>query len=319
MPAMRIGIDILGGDFAPEATVGGCIMAAEVLPAGSKLVLIGDEKRIADLCKEKKFDPSVFDIVHTSERIEMGEHPARAFMQKPGASVVKGFKLLAHHEIDGFASAGNTGAMMVGAMQVIKSIPGIIRPCIPASIPRNGEFPVLLLDVGLNPDCDHEELNQYAILGSIYAHCVLGVRSPRVGLLNIGEEEGKGNLITKAAYQLMKDSVFFKFIGNVEGNDLFGDKADVIVCDGFVGNVMLKEAEAFYSMIRKRKIVDEFFEKFNFVNYGGTPVLGINSPVLIAHGISNDIAIKNLILHTAEVIKSNLCENIKEAFKECPE
>jgi phosphate acyltransferase len=209
--------------------------------------------------------------------------------------------------------------MMVGAMQIIRSIPGIIRPCIPAMVPRPGDTPLLLLDVGLNPDCDQEELNQYAILGSIYAQRLLDVQSPRVGLLNIGEEEGKGNLVTKAAHQLMKDSKFFNFIGNIEGNELFGDKADVMVCDGFVGNVMLKEAEAFYTMIRKRKIVDEFFEKFNFVNYGGTPVLGINAPVLIAHGISNDIAIKNLILHTVEVIKGNLCEKIKEAFKECPE
>jgi len=316
---MRIGIDILGGDFAPEATVCGSIMAAGILPEDSKIVLIGDKKQITEICGRKQFDPAVFDIVHTTERIEMNEHPARAFIQKPGASVVKGFKLLAHGEIDGFASAGNTGAMMVGAMQVIKSIPGIIRPCIAAMVPRTGKFPTLLLDVGLNPDCDQEELNQYAILGNIYSHYVLGMNSPRVGLLNIGEEEGKGNLVSKAAYQLMKDSTLFNFIGNVEGNDLFSDKADIIVCDGFVGNVMLKEAEAFYTMIRKRKIIDEFFEKFNFVNYGGTPVLGINAPVLIAHGISNDIAIKNLILHTAEVIKSNLCEKIKEAFKECPE
>jgi len=249
----------------------------------------------------------------------MGEHPARAFAQKPDASVVKAFRLLAHHEIDGFASAGNTGAMMVGAMQVIKSIPGIIRPCISAIVPRPGKFPLLLLDVGLNPDCDQEELNQYAILGDIYARQVLGIPSPRVGLLNIGEEEGKGNLVTKAAHQLMKDSTLFRFVGNVEGNDLFGEKADIMVCDGFVGNVMLKQAEAFYTMIRRRKIVDDFFEKFNFENYGGTPVLGINAPVLIAHGISNDVAIKNLIIHTAEVIKGNLCEKIKEAFKECPE
>jgi glycerol-3-phosphate acyltransferase PlsX len=250
VPAMRIGIDILGGDYAPEATVNGCILAAGLLPADSKLVLIGDEKHINEICSQKKFDPAVFDIVHTQEMIEMGEHPARAFMQKPGASVVKGFKLLAHHEIDGFASAGNTGAMMVGAMQVIKSIPGIIRPCIAAMVPRPGEFPTLLLDVGLNPDCDQDELNQYGILGNIYAHSVLGIKSPRVSLLNIGEEEGKGNLVTKAAFQLMKDSSFFNFSGNVEGNDLFGDKADVIVCDGFVGNVMLKQAEAFYTMIR---------------------------------------------------------------------
>jgi glycerol-3-phosphate acyltransferase PlsX len=316
---MRIGVDILGGDYAPEATVCGAILATKSLPAGSRLVLIGDENSIRSICRRENFDPSAFDIIHTTEFIDMGEHPARAFVQKQNASVVKGFKLLAHGEIDGFASAGNTGAMMVGAMQVIKSIPGVIRPCIAAAMPRQAEKPLLLLDVGLNPDCEQEELHQYAILGDIYARQVLNIESPRVGLLNIGEEEGKGNLVTKAAYQLMKDSVIFNFIGNVEGNDLFSDKSDIMVCDGFVGNVMLKEAEAFYAMVRKRKIVDDFFEKFNFVNYGGTPVLGINAPVLIAHGISNNIAIKNLILHSAEVIKGNLCEKIKEAFKECPE
>jgi glycerol-3-phosphate acyltransferase PlsX len=316
---MRIGIDILGGDFAPEATVCGAILASKSLPAGARLVLIGDKKSIVSICAREHFDASQFDIEDTSEFIGMGEHPARAFAQKPGSSVVKGFKMLAHHEIDGFASAGNTGAMMVGAMQVIKSIPGIIRPCIATAVPRPAEYPLLLLDVGLNPDCGQEELNQYAILGSIYASSIFGINSPRVGLLSIGEEEGKGNLVTKAAHQLMKDSPLFNFIGNVEGTDLFSDKSDIMVCDGFVGNVMIKEAEAFYTMIRKRKIVDEFFEKFNFENYGGTPVLGINAPVMIAHGISNDVAIKNLILHTAEVIKSNLCEKIKEAFKECPE
>src|SRR5512133_412625 len=316
---MRIGLDILGGDFAPEATIAGAILAAQVLPADARIVLIGDKSSVDSICRRENFDPSAFDIVHTTQRIEMGEHPARAFVQKPEASVVKGFKLLAHHEIDGFASAGNTGAMMVGAMQVIKSIPGVIRPCISASVPRQSDLPALLLDVGLNPDCEQDELNQYAILGNIYCKSVMGVKEPRVGLLNIGEEEGKGNLVSKAAHQLMKASTLFNFVGNVEGNDLFSDKADVLVCDGFVGNIMLKEAEAFYTMIRKRKISDDFFEKFNFVHHGGTPVLGINAPVMIAHGISNDVAIKNLILHTAEVIKSNLCEKIKEAFKECPE
>ena len=316
---MKIGVDILGGDFAPEATVRGSILAVKSLPPGSRLVLIGDESVIRSICQRENFDPSVFDIVHTLERIEMGEHPARAFAQKHKASVVLGFRLLAHGEIDGFASAGNTGAMMVGAMQIIKSIPGVIRPCIAATVPRQGEKPMLLLDVGINPDCNQDELNQYAILGDIYARQVLNMPSPRIGLLNIGEEENKGNLVTKAAYQLMKDSPLFNFIGNVEGNDMFSDKADVMVCDGFVGNVMLKEAEAFYTMIRKRKIQDDFFEKFNFVNYGGTPILGINAPVMIAHGISNETAIKNLIIHTVDVIKGNLCEKIKEAFKECPE
>jgi glycerol-3-phosphate acyltransferase PlsX len=313
---MRIGIDILGGDYAPEATVLGSMLAVKSLPAGSQLVLIGDENAIRSICQREQFDPAVFEIVHTTSFIEMGEHPARAFAQKQDASVVIGFKLLAQGRIDGFASAGNTGAMMVGAMQVIKSIPGVIRPCIAATVPREGDKSNLLLDVGLNPDCDQDELNQYAILGSIYSRQVLNIESPRVGLLSLGEEEGKGNLVTKAAHQLMKGSRNFNFIGNVEGDDLFSEKADVIVCDGFVGNAMLKEAEAFYTMIRKRKIVDSFFEKFNFVNYGGTPVLGINAPVLIAHGISNEVAIKNLILHASEVIKGNLCEKIKEAFKE---
>jgi len=311
---MRIGIDILGGDYAPEATVRGSILAVRELPAGSRLVLIGDETRIRSICRQENFDPSVFEIIHTTSQIEMGEHPARAFTQKPDASVVLGFRLLSQGKIDSFASAGSTGAMMVGAMQVIKTIPGVIRPCIATTVPRLKDIPLLLLDVGLNPDCSQDELNQYAILGSIYARQIMNIPNPRVGLLNIGEEEGKGNLITKAAYQLMKGSTKYDFIGNVEGNDLFSDKADVLVCDGFVGNVMLKQAEAFYTMIRKRKIVDDFFEKFNFVNYGGTPVLGINAPVLIAHGISNDIAIKNLLLHAAGVISGKLCEKIKEAF-----
>jgi glycerol-3-phosphate acyltransferase PlsX len=316
---MRIGIDIFGGDFAPEATVCGCILATKSLPANVKLVLIGDENSIQSICRRENFDPSVFEIVHTSVFIAMNEHPAKAFIQKQNASVVMGFKLLAHGRLDGFASAGNTGAMMVGATQVIKSIPGIIRPCIAAAVPRPSGKPLLLLDVGLNPDCNQEELSQYAILGDIYCRQVLNIPSPRIGLLNIGEEEGKGNLVSKAAFQLMKDSTLFDFVGNVEGSDLFGDKADVMVCDGFVGNVMLKEAEAFYTMIRRRKIVDEFFEKFNFENIGGTPILGINAPVLIAHGISNDVAIKNLIILTAEVIKGKLCEKIKDTFKECPE
>ncbi len=155
---MKIGIDILGGDFAPEATVLGSILAVKSLPAGFSLVLIGDESIIRSICQRENFDPSVFEIVHTTERIDMGEHPAKAFVQKPDSSVVMGFKLLAQGKIDGFCSAGNTGAMMVGAMQVIRSIPGVIRPCIAATVPRQGDKPQLLLDVGLNPDCSQEEL-----------------------------------------------------------------------------------------------------------------------------------------------------------------
>ena len=311
---MRIGIDIFGGDYAPEATVLGSILAAQKIPPDAQIVLIGDEKIITSICTREGFDINRFEIVHTPEFIGMGDFPARAFAQKPLSSIVLGFKMLAQGKIDGFASAGNTGAMMVGATQVIKAVPGVIRPCITASMPRPGEHPMLILDVGLNPDCRPDVLHQYAILGNIYARHVLHISEPRIGLLNIGSEEEKGNLLTKASFQLMKDTKDFFFAGNVEGNDLFSDKADVIICDGFVGNVIIKEAEAFYTMIRKRNIHDEFFDKFNFENYGGTPVLGINAPVVIAHGISNEIAIENMILHTVDVVRGKICEKIKEAF-----
>ncbi|MBN2482012.1 MAG: phosphate acyltransferase PlsX [Bacteroidales bacterium] len=311
---MRIGIDIFGGDFAPESTVLGSILASKSISADIQLVLIGDESIITSICERENFDSSVFEIVHTTELIEMGDYPARAFSVKSNSSIVLGFKLLAGGKIDGFASVGNTGAMMVGATRVIKVVPGIIRPCITASFPRPDQHPMLVLDVGINPDCRPDVLYQYAILGNIYARHVLNIPQPRVGLLNIGSEEEKGNLLTKASFQVMKESRDFNFIGNLEGNDLFSDKADVMVCDGFVGNVMVKQAEAFYAMIRKRNINDAFFEKFNFENYGGTPILGINAPVVIGHGISNDVTVKNLILHTVDVISGNICDNIKEAF-----
>jgi glycerol-3-phosphate acyltransferase PlsX len=312
---IRIGVDILGGDFAPEATVKGSILAAVEMHEKAKLVLLGDQEKIESICNQEKFDPAVFEIVHTTDTIEMSDYPAKAFSQKPNASIVLGFKYLSSGKLDGFASAGNTGAMLVGAMQLVKSVPGIIRPCITASVPKLSENSTILLDVGINPDTKPDVLYQYAILGSLYAKYVYNIDEPRVGLLNIGEEEEKGNLQSKIAYSAMKGTKDFNFIGNVEANGLFSENIDVIVCDGFVGNVMLKEAEAFYTLLRKRNIKDDFFEKFNFVNYGGTPILGINAPVMIGHGISNEIAIKNMILHTADVIHAKLVDKIKEAFK----
>lgn len=312
---MRIGIDIMGGDYAPEAIVLGASLALKEVPDNIKLVLIGDESQISSICLKNSIAIADFEVVHTSQQIGMGDYPIKAFSQKSDSSIVVGFKLLKEGRIDSFASAGNTGAMLVGAMQVIKSVPGIIRPAIAAAIPRMTEKPTLLIDVGLNPDCRPDVLYQYAILGKIYARDIFGIEEPRIGLLNIGSEDEKGNLLTKSTFQAMKDTTDFNFYGNVEGNDLFNDKVDVIVCDGFVGNVMLKEGEAFYSLIRKRKIQDPFFEKFNFIHYGGTPVLGVNAPVIIAHGISNDIAIKNLILHSIDVVKANITGKIKEAFR----
>ena len=313
---MKIGVDILGGDFAPDATVKGAILAFKELPASSKLVLIGDREKINLICNQQGFDASVFEIIHTTENIQMHEQPAKAFASKPNASIPIGFNMLKVGQIDGFASAGNTGAMMVGAMMVIKTIPGVIRACIASPMPNGTDTPTTLLDVGVNPDARFDMLCQYAMLGSLYAHYVSGIANPRVGLMSIGAEEEKGNLVTKATFQALRESNVVNFIGNIEGHDLFtNEKVDVIVCDGFVGNVILKEAEAFYNLLKKREIHDPVFEQFNFENIGGTPVLGINSTAIIGHGVSNDKAIKSMILQANHVVESGLIEKIKEAFK----
>ena len=219
-------------------------------------------------------------------------------------------------KIDAFASAGSTGAMMVGAMFTVKSIPGVIRPTIPSPIPKPSGKSTIILDVGLNPDCKPEVLYQYAIMGSVYAQYVYGYENPKVGLLNIGSEEEKGNLLTKATYPLMAGTKDFNFIGNVEGTNLFDEDIDVIICDGFVGNVLLKTAEAFHELVKHEGKDNEYFSRFNFENYGGTPALGLNGNVIIGHGVSTDIAIKNMILHTKGVIEANLPAKIKEYFKE---
>jgi len=312
---MKIALDVMGGDFAPIATVKGAILALNEVEENTKIVLIGNKSLIEEICIAEKVDISKFEIIHTTEVIEMSDYPAKSFSQKPNASIVKGFRMLALGDVDAFASAGNTGAMLVGSMHIVKTIPGIIRPCIPASIPRIDINPLILIDVGINPDCKPDVLYQYGIIGSLYAQHVYNIENPRVGLLNIGEEEEKGNLQTKGTYPLMKGTTDFNFIGNVESNKLFDNITDVLICDGFVGNVMLKEAEAFYLLMKKLGVKNDFVEKFNFVNYGGTPVLGINKPVIIGHGISNEIAIKNMILFSERLCKSNLIDHLIKAFK----
>jgi len=312
---MRIGIDAMGGDFAPEAVVLGAKLAFDSLPSEIKLVLIGDENEIISILNREGIDPLDFDIVHASEVIEMGEHPAKTFSKKMDSSISIGFRLLKCHEIDGFASAGNTGAVLVGTMFHVPPVSGIIRPCITAPLPKEDGSMAILLDVGINPDCKPEVLYQYAILGSLYAENVYNIKNPKVGLLNIGSEPEKGNLLTKATHELMKSTIDFNFIGNIEGNDLFKvNIADVIVCDGFTGNIVLKGAEAIYSLIKRRNINDAFFDRFNPDIYGGTPVLGIDSTVVIGHGASKPKAIKNMILHTKGVIEAELSKKIKQAL-----
>ena len=305
----------MGGDFAPEATVKGAILAQKELTSDEKIVLIGNSKKAKEIIAAENADANAFEFIHTEEVIGMDEHPAKAFKTKQNSSIAVGFHLLTHGKIDSFASAGSTGAMLVGAMFTVKSIPGVIRPAISALVPRPGKKHGIMLDVGLNPDAKPDVLYQYGILGSIYAEKVFGYTEPKVALMNLGTEPEKGNLVTRAAYENMKDSNDFNFIGNIEGLDMYSGKYDVMVCDGYVGNVLLKSAEAFYySLIKKRGITDEFFEEFNHENQGGTPILGINKPVLIAHGMANDKAIKNMILLSKKVIDAKLEDKFKEIF-----
>lgn len=308
-------MDIMGGDYAPAATVAGAVMARNELPASIDLVLIGNKDLALKELASHGEDESKFSFHHTTEVLEMGDHPVKSFSKKKDSSLVKGFELLKMGELQGFCSAGNTGAMLAGAMFTVKSIPGIIRPAIAAALPKVTGGVNLLLDVGLNPDARPDVLYQYAQMGSMYTEYVYGIENPRVGLLNIGSEEDKGNLLTKSTYQSMVDNSDFNFIGNVEGNELFSDKSDVVICDGFTGNVVLKQAESFYYLMKKAEVNSPFFEQFNYENFGGTPILGIGSPVLIGHGISSRLAIKNMILQNRVIVESGLVEKFRKAFK----
>lgn len=311
---MKVGIDIFGGDFAPDVNVLGAIMAQKELPSDVELILIGDQEVILSCLSKFEGNPDDFTIVHAPDVITMHDHPTRAIPQKPNSSISVGFDLLASKQIDVFASTGNTGAMLVGAIYKVNTTPGVIRPCITTTLPTIVGGNSILLDVGSNADCKADVLYQFAILGSIYAKTVYGIENPKVALLNIGEEESKGNLLTIATYKLLQESDEVNFIGNVEGRDMFLGKADVIVCDGFTGNIALKEAEGIFYLMKKRGIKDEYFDKFNYENYGGTPILGVKGNVIIGHGISNEVAVKNMLLHSYEVAKSGLASKVNETF-----
>ena len=306
----------MGGDFAPEAAVQGAVLALEAIGPDSRIVLFGDEAKIKAVLEAEGCSAERFDIVATTEVIEMGDHPAKAFQAKADSSITVGFGYLAKGAIDGFASAGSTGAMMVGSMYAVKPIEGVIRPAISSIVPTIAGRPALLLDVGLNVDCKPEVLAQYGLIGSIYAEAVLGIGKPRVAVLNIGEEETKGNAQTKATYELLKEDGRINFVGNVEGSYIFtGQVADEIVCDGFVGNTVLKMAEGLYRINKKLGGGNAFWDAMNYENVGGTPVLGVNAPVIIGHGISSARAIKSMILSTEQCIKADLTVKLQHAFK----
>ncbi len=311
---LRVGVDAMGGDYAPEAVVVGAIEAMRKLADDVRLVLFGDEKAIRAIMDREGLAAGMFEVIPTTEVITMSDHPAQAFTKKPDSSLTVGFGWLKAGRIDGFASAGNTGAMLVGSMYTVRAIEGVIRPTISSPIPVVDGRTALLLDVGLNVDCKPDVLDQYGLLGSTYAEKVLGISNPRVALLNIGEEKEKGNLATKAAYEIMEGSAKYNFVGNIEGKHLFtGEVADVIVCDGFVGNIVLKQAESMYDIIRSLGVESNgFFDGMNYENIGGTPVLGVNAAVTVGHGRSTPRAICNMILQTERTVRSGFVQLIKE-------
>lgn len=305
----------MGSDHGPEVPVRGVVLAGHELPSGVRLVLIGDPDRIADALQAEGADPGSFDIVPSRDDITMDDNPTKAFQTKPESSISLGFQLLKAGKIDAFASTGNTGAMLVGSVVIMKPIPGVIRPCIPTLVPKEGGGTGILLDVGANADCKSDVLAQFGLLGSLMAEHLYHVPTPKVALLNIGEEEKKGDILRKDTFELMKDQVQYNFVGNVEGRDLFNNKADVMVCDGFTGNVVLKVIEGFHDLLEDHGVKDPFLQRFNYENYGGLPVLGVNGNVIIGHGISNEVAIKSMVLATRDLVESKLNERIQDALK----
>ncbi len=311
---MRVALDAMGGDFAPKATVAGVQLAIEAISDDDQLVLVGDRATIEAQLTRGGISPSQVEVVHADDVISMNEHPTKAFSQKPNSSIGVGFKLLQEGTVDAFCGAGNTGAMHVGAMFTVKPCDGILRPAIAGFAPReNGSFGVIL-DVGANADVKPEMLAQFGEIGSLYAKHVFGITEPKVALINIGEEEKKGTVVAQAAYQLLKDNERINFVGNIEGRDIFSTQSDVMVCNGYVGNVVLKMAESIYDLLHKRQISDPFFDNLNYEAIGGSPILGINGNVAIGHGVSSGLAIKNMLLQAMRMAKTNIHLKIRDAF-----
>lgn len=313
---MNIGIDMMGGDYAPQEAVKG---VKQYLLKNSfeqlHLVLFGNEEQLKPLLSENEVPQEKYTIQPTSQVIGMNEHPTKALKEKTDSSIAVGFQHLAAGKIDAFISAGNTGAMMVGAMFSIKVVEGVLRPTISSVIPKPDGSTGLLLDVGLNADCKPEHLNQFAVMGSVFCQYIFGVENPKIGLMNVGEEEGKGNILAQAAYPMLKSNKAINFIGNVEGRDVFRNQADVMVCEGFTGNVILKMAESIYDIAQEQQIDNPYLNRFNFEIYGGTPVLGVEKPVIIGHGISHATAFSNMIDVAVKMLNTDVLGKVKEAVQ----
>ena len=326
---VRIAIDAMGGDTAPFSIVAGTVMAYRVLKDSAELILVGDADKIKQELKGLRAENIPIRVINATQNIDMGESPIEAIKQKKSSSINIGLQLQKDGEADAFISAGNTGAVMAGALFRLGRLEGVSRPAIAALFPTT-EGAGLVLDVGANSDCKAHHLYQFGIMGAIYSKYILKVRNPKVGLLSIGEEQTKGNELTIASHKLL-DSSGLNFCGNVEGRDILKGTADVVVCDGFVGNIILKFAEStggFFSTLLRKKIRGNLFatigaflmkaafrsfrQSLDSAEYGGAPLLGIDGVCIICHGNSSPRAIKNAIFVAADVVRKQVNSVIQE-------
>jgi len=328
---MKIALDAMGSDYAPAPEVEGALIAAEKY--GTEIILVGREEvirpKLAELGGES--NPKI-SIVHCDEVIGMNDSPAMALKQKKNSSICVGTELVSQKMAEGFVSAGNTGAVMAASLFKIGRLPGISRPAIAAMIPTLQQ-PCVLLDVGANVDCRPTHLVHFAVMGKVYYENILGKQNPTVGLLSIGEEKEKGNDLTSKTYELL-EKMPLNFVGNVEGCDIPKGKVDVVVCDGFVGNVVLKFGEGLAKMILRSLMVEmgpilsngndysaiqsafeRFQKKVDYSEYGGTQLLGINGTSIVCHGRSNAKAIANAIRSCNEFIEHNVNQRIADEIK----
>ncbi|HMD20811.1 MAG TPA: phosphate acyltransferase PlsX [Alloacidobacterium sp.] len=331
----NIALDAMGADKAPEPEIRGAILACRTLPV--QVYLVGPQERIRPLLHEYLGGERLpLHIVHASEHIGMNEKAASAVRSKRDSSMRVGLRLVRDKKVSGFFTAGNTGAGMATAKMVLGALPGVDRPALAVVVPTSAGSPCILLDVGANVDCKPQNLEQFAVMGEMYARSVLKISRPRVGLLSIGEEEGKGNELTAETLPLLKQ-LPINFIGNVEGRDIYNGHADVVVCDGFVGNVALKTSEGLTKLVRdmlkqslnttvtaqvgallSRKAFNAFKKRLDPSEYGGAPLLGVRGVCIIGHGSSNERAIYNGIRVAAEFAQAGINERIEREFAQRP-
>lgn len=310
---MKFGLDVLGGDYAPDATIDGAVEALAEIGEGNRIVLLGPEPLIVEALRKRNVSPDRFDISHQPDRIAMDEKPLKALAEKPHSGMVAGLRMLAEGELDAFASAGNSGALLAGAVTIVKCLPGVLRPCTCAWVPQeDSDAYSLLVDIGTTPDAKPEVMLQFGIIGSVYSKYILGHENPRVALMNVGTEDGKGNLQCQASFPLLKACPYINFEGNLEPRDLFKNKAEVFVADGFVGNVLIKIIETFQQMMRKSGGKSPLLDRLNYEIYGGSPILGVNAPVILGHGISSPRAIKNMLVQSKRMCEEGVVDMLRQ-------